>query len=63
LILSFEQYWLRSTKQRLDTLKSTCFVIRQNVSKFGVLNTLFIGLEVNADKTKYMIMSRDQNAG
>jgi len=21
------------------------------------------GLEVNADKTKYMIMSRDQNAG
>jgi len=22
-----------------------------------------IGVEVNADKTKYMIMSRDQNAG
>ena len=22
-----------------------------------------IGLDVNADKTKYMIMSRDQNAG
>jgi len=22
-----------------------------------------IGLKVNADKTKYMIMSRDQNAG
>ena len=22
-----------------------------------------IGLEVNADKTKYIIMSRDQNAG
>jgi hypothetical protein len=21
------------------------------------------GLEVNADKTKYMVMSRDQNAG
>ena len=28
-----------------------------------VVATKEIGLEVNADKTKYIIMSRDQNAG
>jgi len=28
-----------------------------------VVATKEIGIEVNADKTKYMIMSRDQNAG
>jgi len=28
-----------------------------------VVATTETGLEVNADKTKYMIMSRDQNAG
>ena len=28
-----------------------------------VVATKEIGLEVDADKTKYMIMSRDQNAG
>ena len=28
-----------------------------------IVATKEIGLEVKADKTKYMIMSRDQNAG
>ena len=29
----------------------------------GGAGTREIGLEVSADKTKYMVMSRDQNAG
>ena len=33
------------------------------VADFLVAATKEIGLEVNADKTKYMVTSRDQNAG
>jgi len=33
------------------------------VAEALVVATKEFGLEVNADKTKYMIMSRDQNAG
>ena len=38
------------------------WTVKEN-SKALVVATKEIGLEVNADKTKYMIMSRDQNAG
>jgi hypothetical protein len=34
-----------------------------NIKKNTVVATMNIGLEINADKTKYMIMSGDQNAG
>jgi hypothetical protein len=43
---------------------STGYVGKEICSVFAlVVATKEIGLEVNADKTKYMIMSRDQNAG
>jgi lipopolysaccharide export system protein LptA len=34
-----------------------------NIQKNTVVATKKIGLEINADKSKYMIMSGDQNAG
>jgi len=36
--------------------------VKENVEAFVVANKK-IGLDVNADKTKHMVMSRDQNAG
>ena len=36
--------------------------IKENVEDLVVANKE-IGIEVNADKTKYMAMSRDRNAG
>ena len=41
--------------------RSVC-TIEKNTEAF-VATSKEIGLEVSADKTKYMIMSRDQNAG
>jgi len=37
-------------------------IIKKNAKVLVVASKEF-GLEVNADKTKYMVMSRDQNAG
>ena len=37
-------------------------IIKEN-AKALVVASKEIGLEVNADKTKYLVMSRDQNAG
>jgi hypothetical protein len=44
-------YWERN----IHTIKKNAEVV--------VVTSKETGLEVNADKTKYMVMSRDQNAG
>ena len=41
--------------RRVDTVKENAEVL--------IMASKEIGLEVNADKTKYMVTSRDQNAG
>jgi len=46
----------------VNVLGGSIHNVRENAESL-VVATKEIGLEVNADKTKYMIMSRDQNAG
>jgi hypothetical protein len=43
-------------------LGGSVYTIEKNTEALVVANKE-IGLEVNADKTKYMVMSRDLNAG
>ena len=43
-------------------LGGSAHTVKENAEAL-VVATEEIGLEVNADKTKYMIISRDQNAG
>ena len=43
-------------------LEGSVHTIKEN-AEASVVARKEIGLEVNADKTKYMVMSRDQNAG
>jgi len=46
----------------VNILGESIHTVKENAKPL-VIATKEIGLEVNADKTKYMIMSRDQNAG
>jgi hypothetical protein len=46
----------------VNTLGGRVHTIKENADAF-VMASKETGLEINADKTKYMIMSRDQNAG
>jgi hypothetical protein len=59
---------LNGTHQRLayaddvNILGGSVHTVRENAEDL-VVATKEIGLEVNADKAKYMVMSRDRNAG
>jgi hypothetical protein len=46
----------------VNILGGSVYTIEKNMDILVVARK-DIGLEVNADKTKYMVMSRDQNAG
>jgi hypothetical protein len=46
----------------VNVLGRSVHAVKKNTESL-VAATKEIGLEVNADKTKYMVMSRDQNAG
>jgi hypothetical protein len=46
----------------VNILGGSVHTVREN-SEALVVTTKEIGLEVNTDKTKYMVMSRDRNAG
>ena len=53
---------LLSYADDVNILGGSVHTVKENAEAL-VVATKEIGLEVNADKTKYMIMSRDQNAG
>ena len=46
----------------INILGGSVHTIKENAEAL-VVATKEIGLEVNADKTKYMVMSRDRNSG
>jgi hypothetical protein len=46
----------------VNILGGSIYTLKENAEAL-VAATREIGLEVSADKTKYMVMSRDQNAG
>jgi len=46
----------------VNILGGSIYTLKENTEAL-VAATREIGLEVSADKTKYMVMSRDQNAG
>ena len=53
---------LKTSADNVNILGGSVHTEEENAEAL-VVTTKEIGLEVNADKTKYIIMSRDQNAG
>ena len=56
------QYSFKLDRQRVNVLGGSIHTLKENAEAL-VAATGEIGLEVSADKTKYMVMSRDQIAG
>ena len=46
----------------VNIMEGSIYTVKENAGAL-VVASKETGLEVNADKTKYMVMSRDQNAG
>ena len=55
-------YQLLAYADYVNILGGSILTLKENVEAL-VAATREIGLEVSADKTKYMVMSRDHNAG
>ena len=55
-------YLLTGESYDVNILGGSVHTVKKNAEALAAA-TKEIGLEVNADKTKYMVMSRDHNAG
>jgi len=58
----YQQYQLLAYADDVNILGGSIHTVRENAEAL-VVATGENRLEVSADKTKYMVMSRDQNAG
>ena len=62
LKLNTRTHQLLAYADYVNILGGSTHTVKENAESLLVA-TKEIGLEVNADKTKYMVMSRDRNAG
>ena len=62
IALIFHSSELLAYADDVNILEGSIHTLKENAEAL-VAATRKIGLEVSADKTKYMVMSRDQNAG